>query len=604
MATILVVDDEVDMLETIAYNLERAGHTVVSAGNGAAALEHLAPAPDLIISDVMMPGMDGLAFCAEVRRRRETALTPFLFVTARGQAGDKYEGLRVGADDYVTKPFDLTDLLARVNGRLQHRARAVTLERDLEGAQRRWRESTQPSALKAARREQERIAAEIHDAGYVDYRVPDEDLVALRAKVAELERRFPPLAELRATSLVGEAPAFLRQMEEILVAAASPDPTLIIGEPGTGKTAVAEAIFKLGPRAKGRFRAINCAELAAGDPTIAAGKLFGYGRASGLPNLPREGQTGLLEQSDGGVLFLDEIGELPRQAQSLLLLPLEGRAFQPAVGSGAPRTVDVKFVCATNRDLPSEVSEGRFPGDLYERLAGHVIRLPSLRERPGDVAILSERLLHEAAQGGGMPPRLDPAAVEALSGFSWPGNVRQLRNVLRQATQRVRLNERDTILQGDLGEDLRRQTTPIAFAQAGAIDATAPGGGDTPSGRGLGEFSEREAQELRTLRAAGFRVGEAEAQLGYSTEARTMSRRLRGMSFKALSLCGVDVDRSATLLAGDAILQPIVARRLQKVIDSVVARLGEADDVLVESVPAEYRRHALDVVTTLRRRRA
>ncbi len=611
MARILVVDDEVDMLETIAYNLERAGHGVVRAGSSAEALGLLAPTPDLIISDVMMPGMDGLAFCKEVRARSATSLTPFLFVTARGQAGDKYEGLRAGADDYVTKPFDLSNLLARVNGRLQHRAMAARLERDVEGAKRRWSESAEPEALQAARREQERLAAELHTAGYVDYQLPEVDPAALRAKVAQLEARFPALAEMRATSLIGEAPAFLRQFEEILIAAASPDPTLIIGEPGTGKTAVAEAIFRLGPRAGRHFRTINCAELAAGDPTIGAGRLFGYGRNSGIANLPREGRVGLLEEADGGVLFLDEIGELPRQAQMLLLLPLEGRAFQPAVGSGAPRTVDVKFVCATNRDLPDEVERGRFPRDLYERLAGQVTRLPSLRERPGDVAILIAHLLREA-QTAGAPLQLDPDAHDALTSFSWPGNVRQLRNVLRQAVQRARLNGRQTIGRMDLGDEMqRRLTTPISRpvlsptveqATPPATEATA-----TPAAmRSLVErgLSEREAREVVTLRNVRFRVGEAEAKLGYSGQARTLSRRLQWLAFKVLSLCDLDLDQAASLLAGEQPgLQPIVVRRLQKVLDGVAERLGEPDDELLAKLPTDYRRHALAVVAALRRRR-
>ena len=618
MARILVVDDEVDMLETIAYNLERAGHGVVRAGSSAEALGLLAPAPDLIISDVMMPGMDGLAFCKEVRARSATSLTPFLFVTARGQAGDKYEGLRAGADDYVTKPFDLSDLLARVNGRLQHRAMAARLERDVEGAKRRWSESAEPEALQAARREQERLAAELHTAGYVDYQLPEVDPAALRAKVTQLEARFPALAEMRATSLVGEAPAFLRQFEEILVAAASPDPTLIIGEPGTGKTAVAEAIFRLGPRAGRPFRTINCAELASGDPTIGAGRLFGYGRNSGIANLPREGRAGLLEEADGGVLFLDEIGELPRQAQMLLLLPLEGRAFQPAVGSGAPRTVDVKFVCATNRDLPDEVERGHFPRDLYERLAGQVTRLPSLRERPGDVALLITHLLREA-QTAGAPPQLDPDAHEALTSFSWPGNVRQLRNVLRQAVQRARLNGRQTIGRMNLGDEMQRRLTPPisrpvlspTFEQPTpkAAEATGLSGttGATAAVRSLVDdkgLSEREAREVVILRNVRFRVGEAEAKLGYSGQARTLSRRLQWLSFKVLSLCDMDLDRAASLLAGDQPeLQSIVVRRLQKVLDGVTGRLAEPDDELLAKLPADYRRHALAVLRALRRKR-
>jgi DNA-binding NtrC family response regulator len=613
MATILVVDDEIDMLDTIAYNLERAGHAVLRADSAARALERLSPAPDLIISDVMMPGMNGLAFCAEVRRRQATALTPFLFVTARGQAGDKYEGLRAGADDYVTKPFDLPDLLARVNGRLQHRARATTLERDLEGAQRRWRQSAEPEELSAARKEQQRIAAEIHDAGYVDYQVPEDDPEAIRDKVAQLERRWPAIVELRATSLIGDAPAFLRQFEEILIAAASPEPTLIIGEPGTGKTAVADAIHRLGPRAGGPFRTINCAQLAAGDPTIAAGKLFGYGRNHGLPNLPREGQTGLLEEANGGVLFLDEIGELPRHAQSLLLFPLEGRPFQPAVGAGAPRTVSVKFVCATNRDLPAEVEAGRFPRDLYERLAGQVVRLPALRERPGDAAILAERLLRDSAPAD-PPLRLEAAALEAIASFPWPNNVRQLRNCISRAATRARLHDRVTIVRADLGDDVLRhlpRTTPsslpaVAPAPAPAPAATAgggPGRDDTEKLVG-GGLTEREAREILTLRATGFQVGQAESRLGYSREAKTLSRRLRGISFKALGLFDLDVDRAAAFLAGDAALRPLVVRRLDNVVDSVVERLAEPDEALTDGMPAEYREPALSIIRALRRRRA
>ncbi|MGB8933346.1 MAG: sigma 54-interacting transcriptional regulator, partial [Anaeromyxobacteraceae bacterium] len=429
MSNILVVDDEEDMLETIAYNLERAGHRVARAGGAVAALAQLETrTPDLIVSDVMMPGMDGLAFCAAVRARAGTALTPFLFVTGKGQPSDKYAGLRAGADDYVTKPFDLADLLARVEGRLEHRRHVEALERQLAEARSAWEGSVEPQELSRAREAQARLAEQVHDAGYVDYDPPRPDAAAIREKVSRLESRFPGLKELRACSLVGDSPEFLRIFEEILIAAASPDPTLILGETGTGKTAVAQAIWALGPRFGHPFRTINCSELAAGDPAIATAKLFGHGTGSGLANVPKEGQPGVLEETEGGVLFLDEVGDLPRQAQALLLLPLERRAFHPAVGRGPARSVDLKFVCATNRDLVEEVQAGRFPRDLYERLAGSVIHVPPLRARHGDVARLADHFLREAAlEAGGEVLLLAEAAGEVLARHDWPGNARELR---------------------------------------------------------------------------------------------------------------------------------------------------------------------------------
>src|SRR5262245_8410404 len=143
MARILVLDDQEDMLEVVAYNLERAGHEVVRARSAAAALAWLARGtPDLIISDIMMPGMDGIEFCEEIRRSEATALTPCLFLTAKSQEKEKRAGLQAGADDYITKPFELGDLLARVEGRLAHRARLRLLEDEMARAEHRWAEAS------------------------------------------------------------------------------------------------------------------------------------------------------------------------------------------------------------------------------------------------------------------------------------------------------------------------------------------------------------------------------------------------------------------------------------------------------------------------------
>jgi DNA-binding NtrC family response regulator len=601
MSSILVVDDEADMLETISYNLERAGHRVTRASSAAAALQRLEEAtPDLIVSDVMMPGMDGLQFCAEVRGRPPTALTPFLFVTGKGQPDDKCAGLRAGADDYVTKPFELADLLARVTGRLEHRQRVAELDRQATQARHDWEASVEPQAMHRAREEHERLAEQVREAGYVDYEPPRPDAAAVHQKVSRLEDRFPGLRELRACTLVGESPEFLRIFEEILIAAVTPDPTLILGETGTGKTAVAQAIWALGPRFGRPFRTLNCSELASGDPAIATGKLFGFGSGSGLANVPKEGQPGILEELDGGVLFLDELGELPRQAQALLLLPLERRAFHPAVGRGPARTVDVKFVCATNRDVAEEVQAGRFPRDLYERLAGSVIHVPPLRARPGDVARLAGHFLHEAAlEAGGADLGLTPQAFDALGRHRWPGNARELRRTLRQAAQRVQLDGRATIDVGDLPPEVVARP---AAAPEGPRTAPAPGDPGVEPLRRAG-FTDREVAEVSALCATGFRVGEAEALLGYSSKSRTFSHRLRGLSLKALSVSGLDVQAAAELLSGgDPALSPLAARRLRALLDSTKERVDEPPDRFLANLLTEHRRFALDVAASLRGR--
>jgi DNA-binding NtrC family response regulator len=590
MATILAVDDEADMLDVISYNLQRVGHTVLKAQSGAAALEILdGLVPDLIISDVMMPGMDGVEFCGHVRARQELSLTPFLFVTAKTQSEDKYRGLRAGADDYIAKPFDLADLMARVDGRLAHRRHVLSLRDELDAAQAQWRDADEPDQLRTLRAQKQRIVDAVRDAGHPDYRPPTPEAAALLEKVARFEERFPKLSELRRTTLVGESAAHLELFEEILISASSPDPALIIGETGTGKTATAAAIHQLGPRSQAPFLTVNCAELAAGDPTIAIGKLFGYGKNSGLPGLPKEGRPGLLEECDGGVLFLDEVASLPAQAQSLLLLPLEGRPFSPAVGTGPARTVDVKFIMATNRDLAEEVERGEFPRDLYERMAGEVLRIAPLCERPDDVHRLLEHFMAELTEESASVPSLSADVRERLLAYSWPGNVRELRRVVRQACRRASLNGRDVVETSDLPAEVSDQEKAAAPRAA-------------PTTHGDDVFSGRERAELEALRATGFRVAAAEVRLGYSGRSRTLSHRLRGLCLKALCASDWDVAAAASLLCGgDAVVEGPVTRRLHGVLDGMSSKLDQPDEHFLNHLLVEHRPFAIETLAHLRR---
>ena len=583
MALILAVDDEPDLLDILAYNLRRAGHTVLCAQDAAHGLAQLQQAtPDLIISDVMMPDMDGLAFCSAVRARPATVLTPFLFLTAKSTAEDKYAGLRAGADDYIAKPFELADLMSRVEGRLAHRARLQQSEAQLQAAQHAMETGTEPAAVHQARRTHAELTASLQ-ASAPAYEPPAGDAAAQRAQVEHFTQRFAPLAGIRATQLVGEHPSMLRLLTDVVLASQSDDPVLILGATGTGKTAVAEAIWALGPRAQRPFRTLNCSELAAGDATIALGKLFGYGVNSGLPNMPKQGQAGLLEEVDGGVLFLDEVAALPEAARTTLLLPLEGRPFSPAVGSGVPRTVNVKFICATNRDLQEEAAAGGFPRDLYERLAGELIHVPSLQARRSDIPRLIAHFLQQLLAEEGVRLQLHPAAEAQLLQYPWPGNIRELRRVLRRASRRAHLAARSHIETVDLPADLTASSPPAA-----------------PPALAVPGFAAREQAEIAALRACHFNLSDAAHLLGYSNSSRTLSHRLRGLCFKALSLSAWDTEAAARLLGGeDANQLALLRRRLTHLLDSLATRLDD-DERPLQHLLAEHRPHALATLQHLR----
>ncbi|HEY4220966.1 MAG TPA: response regulator, partial [Myxococcota bacterium] len=257
---LLLVEDEPDLRNTLRYNLRNNGYAVTDVGNGQEALAALHKPGDtpveIIISDVMMPVLDGHALVKAVRAQAGLAELPFMFLTAKGEATDRVEGFRLGADDYLTKPFDIEELLARV----QVLARRAHVARKLRKLM-----PPEPTAPVAA---------------------PSADLYA---KVAAWEQRFPQLAVIRADSIVGASVRTLLLLREVLVRAPGRDPVLIVGDTGTGKTGVAEALHQLGPRANKPFRVVNCAELGAADSAITGGKLFGFGKGSGLQNVPKDG---------------------------------------------------------------------------------------------------------------------------------------------------------------------------------------------------------------------------------------------------------------------------------------------------------------------------
>ena len=597
MALILLVDDDPDMRELIAEDLAVAGHRVLEARDASHALSLLeSHQPDLIVSDVVMPGRDGFEFCALVRQQANLAFTPFVFVTGRTDMTDKYRGLFVGADDYITKPFETADLIARIEGRLEHRAHTQALRQQHEQSTALLASSDDVATLRAQRRALSEADAALYEAGHWHLPPPSNARSSAQARLTKLESRHPALAEFRQEHMVGTTPAFIAIFEDILIASSHDDATLVLGETGTGKTAVAAGIRKLSPRADGPFVTLNCAELSAADPTIVLGKLFGYGHNTGLPNIPAKGQPGLLEEADGGVLFLDEFSLLPPQAQTMLLLPLEGRPFHPAVGTGEPRQVSVKFVLATNRDLAAEVADGDFPRDVYERVANDSIFIPPLRDRRADIPNLTQRFLQEVAADEGIDGLVAPEVQQVLLSYHWPGNVRELRRIIRGASRRAALRETPfTITTDDLPKELSG-TSSMTAPQSTPVSPVPP----SEPRMQRSDFTPREASELQALRTTGFNVGKAECLLGYSSGSRTLSHRLRGICLKALALNSGQIPPSAHMLVDTSTeLVPLVTRRLQQLVERFTTQLSEGKAPSLKHIQAEHKPYADQVIKLL-----
>ena len=591
---VLLVEDEPDLRNTLRYNLKRHGYRVTDVGNGKLALEALRglqPDPDhavdVVVSDVMMPVLDGIGLAQAIRADDTMRELPLLFLTAKDAAADRLQGFRVGADDYLTKPFDLEELLARV----QVQARRALVTRKMRRLLPLEKPISEPPSASSS-------AADLY------------------VKVATWEQRFPALAVIRRDQIVGGSQRTLSLLREVLVRAPGKDPVLIVGETGTGKTGVAEALFRLGPRADKTFRVVNCAELAAADQAITAGKLFGFGKGSGLQNVSKDGQPGLLEDVDGGTLFFDEIHRLPLDAQAMLLLPIEGRPFHPAVGKGNPRIVDVKFIFATNVDLKAEALAGRFPLDLYQRLAQSQIKVPGLGERREDIMVLAEHFLDECKADFDLHnASFAPSLARHLIERDYPGNIRELRNLVRELA-RLAAFELDTVLtlehlpeawERDRGVPGGLPVPPAAVdvlpgltppsTSINVVKSLPPGTEDD----GNGFWNEIEMQELSALRKHRFRIAEAEKELGLSSKSRTLTNHLRGLCFKALAhnltvttKQGFDVDSAARLVVGrnDEALMDRTVERLHSYLDMVEKHAAaHTTELLFNNLPRDYRKH-------------
>lgn len=374
MPRILIVEDEEIIRSAVRKLLQHAGYEVADAGSvDDAEQNHELGQFDLIISDLRLPGAPGTELITRAPN------TPVLIMTSYASLRSAVDSMKKGAVEYIAKPFDHDEMLAAVDD-------ILTRQKQVAGA---------PSGNGST------DAAE-----FVDCETSDP------AKI-----------------MYGNCEAMQKVFTLIRKVAPTETTVLIQGESGTGKELAARALHLLSPRAKRPLISVNCAAI---PESLIESELFGHEKGSFTGAV--SARTGLIEAADGGSLFLDEIGELPAEAQARLLRVLQEGEIRK-VGSTQSRQVDVRMIAATHRNLKAMTRTGGFREDLYYRLNVMQIRIPPLRDRQGDILGLARRFLKRQSEKMGKPGlNLSPEAMRALERHRWPGNVRELENAIERAT--------------------------------------------------------------------------------------------------------------------------------------------------------------------------
>ncbi len=367
--TILLVDDDQSLRRVLAYQLEEDGYRVVAVASGAAAVDAFHAQPvDVVVTDVAMPGMDGIELLSRIKTAQPDL--PVIVLTAHGTIGSAVEAMKLGALDYLTKPFTREQLRISVGKALEM------------------------SALKAENRR-------------------------LREIVADRFSFSTMIAGSRA----------MRGVTEMASRVAPTDTTVLLsGESGTGKELLAKAIHLHSERKRQSFVTVNCAAI---PENLLESELFGHRR--GAFTGAAADKQGKFEAANKGTIFLDEIGDLPLLMQVKILRVLQEREIDK-VGEPRPLKVDVRILAATNRDLEKMIADGTFRDDLYYRLAVVGIRMPPLRERADDIPLLVEHFVAKHAEHLGRPrPDVDREVYTTFNLYAWPGNIRELENVIERA---------------------------------------------------------------------------------------------------------------------------------------------------------------------------
>jgi len=456
MSDIVIIDDNPDNLNLLAGILREHEYRVRMATSPRLALLAVRKAPpDLILLDISMPEMDGYEVCRQLKADAETSEIPVIFLSAYDAPFDKVKAFQAGGVDYVTKPFQAVEVMARIENQLKlSRLQHELVRQNVE-----------------LKRKNEELIAAYRDRD--EHKRVKEELAVENLHLHEVIKSEAEFGDI----ISGYAASMKRVLQKVGQVAGTDSTVLITGETGTGKELIARAIHDLSRRKDQVLVKVNCAALPSG---LIESELFGHEKGAFTGAISRK--LGRFELADRGTIFLDEIGDLPLDLQAKLLRVLQDGEFERLGGTQTIR-VNARVIAATNRDLERAIREEKYRPDLFYRLNVFPIHLPPLRERTEDIPVLIQYFaIKYGKQMGKTIESIAPPAMEALAAYGWPGNVRELENLIERAV---------IISQGpdlDLGEWL---PGPAAAPQAARIETL--------------EESER-AHIRQALEATGWRV--------------------------------------------------------------------------------------------------
>jgi formate hydrogenlyase transcriptional activator len=390
---ILIVDDDLASFRTLSSMLTAEGYEVRGVPDGPMALTVVEnKPPELILLDIKMPGMDGFEVCRQIKADETSSDIPILFLSALDQLEDKLKGFSIGAADFITKPFRAQEVLARVDIHIKF----SRLRRNLE----------------------EQVVERTAEIKKLKDRIEQENIY-LRKEI-EVEHMH--------AGIIGNCDPVRKMLSEAEQVAKTDSTVLILGETGTGKELLARAIHKLSLRKDRQMVTFNSAAL---PKTLFESELFGREKGAYTGAMTR--QIGRFEIADGSSIFMDEIGEMPLEVQAKLLRVLQEGQFERL---GNPRTIsaNVRIIASTNRDLAKAVADGQFREDLYYRLNVFSIIAPPLRDRVEDIPLLVWAFIKEFEKPMGKAiEKIPQKSIGALQQYPWPGNIRELKNVIEHA---------------------------------------------------------------------------------------------------------------------------------------------------------------------------